>query len=104
MSTTDSEHGQIEEPIGTVTIPVYCDWRPGQTSGSMRFRIVDCIVEVSEGEGDSKVHLGRVAGCIGGAYEVEIGEHTYSMNPQDIWESFQAVHAKFAASTQEPKS
>lgn len=87
---------KLPDPIGFITVPVYCDWRPKQNKGSMRFKLADSIVDVMEGD----ERIASVGGTFFGYYECSIPDGKgstwqYSISPKDFWAQFEKLHAEF---------
>jgi hypothetical protein len=84
-------------PVAYITVPVQCDWKPGQKSGTMRFKLADCIVDVSEGEGKDEKLIAHVGGEFFGFYGITFpngeGNHWhYSIHPEDFYAAFLKMH------------
>lgn len=85
-----------------IQIPLYCTHRPGQTHGAMNWKLGDCMVNVSEGEGENKKELGTLGGVFYGKYEISYpaeeqpgSSYTYEMRPKDIWAAMEDIHERF---------
>lgn len=98
----------INEPIGFITIPVYCDLRPFQSKGFLSMKFADCILDVKNADG---VDLGSIGGAVGGAYLINCDSRNpdlpgsngrsfhYRLRPKDIWDAMTEVDQKFQQQT-----
>jgi hypothetical protein len=94
------QKGPIKEPIGYIRVPVYCDWRPKQTTGNLRFKLADCMVDVTEGEGENEREVGHLGGAFFGFYECSFPDGKgsswqYSVSAKDFWPEFVKLHVEF---------
>jgi hypothetical protein len=85
-----------KKPIGFITVPVYCDWYPGVTSGTMRFKIADSMVDISDDNDKQIAHMG---GAFAGFYEISFPNGKgdlwgYHIKPNDFWPAFAKLHSE----------
>jgi hypothetical protein len=101
--TTDWSKEAPKEPIGFITVPVYCDWHPGVHRGSARFKIADCMVDVTD---DDDKPLGHMGGAFYGFYECSFPDNhgslwSYFIKPKDFWSQFEKLHTDVKDNLQE---
>lgn len=88
-----------EEPIGYITIPVRLDGKPGDSVFHSRFKVSDCMIDVTDdGTGKDIAHFG---GAFGGTYECNFPDGKgslwgYSISPYAFWEAFKKLHEEFS--------
>jgi hypothetical protein len=84
-----------KEPVGYITVPVYCDWHPGVHKGKCRFKIADSMVDIMDENEKPVAHMG---GAFFGYYEITFPDGTgdltgYHINPKDFWPQFEKLHS-----------
>lgn len=99
--------GPINEPVAIVMIPVYCEHRPGQTRGTARFKLADCMITATATEETGEeVDVGFFGGAFHGAYEGMFteqnnpdpeanGHYGYGIKAVDMWQALQQAHLAF---------
>jgi hypothetical protein len=85
-------------PVATISVPVQRDWYPGQTKGTMRFKLADCMVDVIENENTPKEkQVAHFGGTFFGFYEISFPDGngdlwSYSIHPEDFYAAFKTMH------------
>jgi hypothetical protein len=93
VGESPEESPHIPPTVSYITVPVRCDWTPEQKSGTLRFKLADCIVDIMI---DDK-KIADMGGAFFGFYEVSFPDGKgsfwkYSLSPEDLWPLFEKMH------------
>lgn len=86
--------------VGYITLPVKMWWKPGQSSGTMNWKLADCIVDVTDDETGEKV--ASLGGEFYGHYSISFpngkGESwQYKIITEDFFARFAKLHKKLTS-------
>lgn len=77
----------MQKTLGYITLPIHGLSLKGWKEGALHFKFSDCIAKWS-GTVNGKEFKGSIGGAVGGSIDLQLGENTFTVRPDELWDAF----------------